>query len=74
LEQVLSELLGTYLYNLVKNNLFDIARDPADDRITKKLGPLHVYQLSIPAPQPDINPLSSSAIKRGDVLFSGKCR
>jgi hypothetical protein len=58
----------------VKNNLFDVQSDPDDDRITKKLGPLHVYQLSIPAPTPDVNPLLLGSVKRGDELFSGKAK
>lgn len=58
----------------VANKLFNVTRDPDDDRITKKLGPLHVYQLSIPAPKPSINPLANPQIKRGDDLFSGKAK
>ncbi len=58
----------------VANKLFNITRDPDDDRITKKLGALHVYQLSIPAPTPEINPSANAAIKRGDDLFSGKAQ
>ena len=58
----------------VKNKLFDIKRDADDDRITKKLAALHVYQLSIPAPTPDVNPLENPSIKRGDDLFSGKAK
>jgi hypothetical protein len=47
--------------------------DPDEDRITKKLPALHVYQLSLTAPKPepgkDFDP---EAAKRGDELFSGK--
>src|SRR5436309_131910 len=47
--------------------------NPDDDRITKKLPALHLYQLSLPAPKPepgkDFDP---AAAKRGDELFSGK--
>jgi len=58
----------------VKNHLFDVERDADADRITKKLAALHVYQLSIPAPKPDVYPLAQAAIKRGDDLFSGKAK
>jgi len=58
----------------VKNNLFNITTDSDSDRITKKLAALHVYQLSIPAPKPDVNPLENPAIKRGDDLFGGKAK
>jgi hypothetical protein len=44
--------------------------DPDEDRITPKLAALHVYQLSLPAPQSP-NPMDDAA-KRGDELFSGK--
>jgi hypothetical protein len=59
----------------VKNHLFDVGstRDPDDDRITKKLGALHVYQLSIPSPKPN-GPVDPSAARRGDELFSGKAQ
>lgn len=57
----------------VKNNLFDIQRDPDDDRITKKLAALHVYQLSIPAPTPP-GAVDPSSVKMGDELFSGKAK
>lgn len=49
--------------------------DPADDRVTGKLAPLQLYQLSIAAPKPtpgrDFN---LAAAQRGDVLFTGKAK
>jgi hypothetical protein len=57
----------------VKNQLFDVMRDPNDDRITSKLAALHVYQLSIPAPKPT-GQVFPSAARRGDELFSGKAK
>ncbi len=50
-----------------------VSTDPDSDQITSKLGPLHFYQLALPAAQPrpgiDFDP---AAAKRGDQLFSGK--
>lgn len=57
----------------VKNKLFDVTRNPDDDRITKKLAALHVYQLSIPAPTP-ASPVFPSPAHNGDRLFSGKAQ
>jgi hypothetical protein len=50
---------------------FDNVRgDP--DLITAKLAPLHVYQLSLPAPQPRSGSFSRTAAARGKALFAGK--
>ena len=57
----------------VKNHLFDIPRNPDQDRITSKLAALHLYQLSIPAPKP-APAVFPSAARRGDALFSGKAQ
>ena len=46
----------------------------ADDEITANLGPLHFYQLSIPAPAPPKNSFDKQAAARGKVLFSGKAQ
>lgn len=46
----------------------------ADDRITAKLGPLHVYQLDLPAPTPPQNSFDHAAAARGKALFSGKAQ
>lgn len=47
--------------------------DPDDDLITKFLPALHLYQLAIPAPnpQPGVD-FDEAAAERGDTLFSGK--
>lgn len=44
------------------------------DLITSKLGPLHVYQLDIPAPAPPKGSFDAAAAARGAVLFSGKAQ
>ena len=46
----------------------------ADDQITAKLGPLHVYQLDLPAPTPPKNSFDHAAAARGKALFSGKAQ
>jgi hypothetical protein len=43
-----------------------------NDLITPKLGSLHAYQLSIPAPKPPAGSFDAVAAARGDALFSGK--
>jgi len=48
----------------------DVRKDP--DLITPKLAPLHVYQLSLPAPRAPYGSYNNAAAKRGKVLFSGK--
>ncbi len=48
----------------------DVRRKP--DLISAKLAPLHVYQLSLPAPQPPRGSFNASAAKRGEALFEGK--
>jgi hypothetical protein len=48
----------------------DVRNDP--DLITSKLGALHVYQLSLPAPRAPHDSYNSSAAKRGKSLFAGK--
>jgi hypothetical protein len=50
-----------------------ITVDPDEDLVTAKLPPLHLYQLSLPAPQPRAGiDFDEAAAKRGDELFSGK--
>jgi cytochrome c peroxidase len=49
---------------------FDVRHDP--DLVTAKLGPLHVYQLSLPAPKPPEGSFDRAAAKRGKVLFNSK--
>jgi hypothetical protein len=48
----------------------DVRKDP--DLITAKLAPLHVYQLSLPAPRPPSGSFNTAAAKRGKALFEGK--
>jgi hypothetical protein len=48
----------------------NIRKDP--DLITSKLAPLHVYQLSLPAPRAPRGSYSWSAAQRGKELFAGK--
>jgi hypothetical protein len=48
--------------------------DEDEDQITSKLGPLHDYQLSIPAPKPPAGSFDVAAAQRGDDLFNGKAR
>ena len=48
--------------------------DPDEDQVTSKLSALHLYQLSIPSPEPPPNSFDKEAAKRGDELFSGKAR
>ncbi|MGZ7060710.1 MAG: hypothetical protein ACXVJU_15605, partial [Candidatus Angelobacter sp.] len=46
----------------------------ADDQITSKLGALHFYQLSLPAPPPPRGSFDRAAAVRGKELFSGKAQ
>jgi len=45
---------------------------PGEDQVTAKLGPLHYYQLSIPAPRPPAGSFDAAAAGRGGALFAGK--
>jgi hypothetical protein len=46
----------------------------ANDLITAKLGALHYYQLSIPAPTPPKGSFDQAAALRGEALFNGKAQ
>lgn len=48
----------------------DVRRTP--DLITPKLAPLHLYQLSLPAPRPPRGSFDAAAAKRGETLFEGR--
>jgi hypothetical protein len=48
----------------------DVRNDP--DLITSKLAPLHLYQLSLPAPKPPRGSFDATAARRGRALFEGK--
>ena len=58
------------------NGFGDLPHIPPDqDRITKKLPPLHFYQLAIPNPEPTAGvDFNVAAAERGDELFSGKAK
>jgi hypothetical protein len=55
------------------NGFGDVRIDPAQDRITPKLGALHAYQLAIPAPRQPKSAFNFAA-NRGQVLFNGKAQ
>jgi hypothetical protein len=59
-----------------ENGLGDIPHiSPDEDRITKKLPALHMYQLSLKAPKPKAGKdFDAEAAERGDALFSGKAK
>jgi hypothetical protein len=44
------------------------------DMVTAHLGPLHAYQLSLPAPRPKAGSFDPTAASRGQTTFSGKAR
>jgi hypothetical protein len=48
----------------------DVRKDP--DLISPQLAPLHVYQLSLPAPRAPFGSFNAAAAKRGKALFAGK--
>jgi hypothetical protein len=56
----------------VKNGSFRVRHDP--DQVTPKLGALHYYQLSLPAPTPPPSSFNHAAAGRGQQIFSGKGR
>jgi mono/diheme cytochrome c family protein len=47
---------------------------PEDDRVTPKLPSLHLYQLSLQAPDPPKGSFDPDAAERGDELFEGKAQ
>ena len=59
------------------NGFADFNKDlaPDDDRVTGKLPALHLYQLALPAPQPQSGRnFDKDAAERGDELFSRKAQ
>lgn len=46
----------------------------ATDMITSKLGPLHFYQLALPAPQPPAGSFDPAKATRGAAIFAGKAQ
>ena len=57
-----------------RNRMGHIQIDEDQDQITSKLGPLHDYQLALPAPTPPPGSFDVAAAERGDALFGGKAR
>ena len=56
----------------VASGSFRVRHDP--DQVTSKLGPLHYYQLSLPAPTPPPSSFNHAAAGRGQQVFNGKGR
>ena len=50
----------------------NVRNDP--DLITSKLGPLHFYQLAIPAPKPPRGSFDPQAAAQGEAIFDGKAQ
>lgn len=50
----------------------DVRNDP--DLVTSKLGPLHFYQLAIPAPKPPEGSFDEDAANRGKQVFNGPAK
>ncbi len=55
------------------NGFFDV-RPAGEDLVTPKLPPLHVYQLSLPIPEPPDGSFDPAAAVRGREVFAGKAR
>jgi len=49
-------------------------KENSPDMITAHLGPLHAYQLSLPAPKAKAGSFNAAAASRGQTTFSGKAR
>ena len=56
------------------NGFGDIRVNPKDDRVTSKLPALHLYQLSLQAPNAPTTDIDQVALKRGEQLFNGKAQ
>jgi len=54
------------------NGLGNVRNDP--DLITSKLGPLHFFQLAIPAPRPPKGSFDEQAAARGREVFNGSAK
>jgi len=55
-----------------RNKFFNVEREVADDRITAKLGDLHLYQLALKAPPAPAGTFDAAAAERGKALFNDK--
>jgi cytochrome c peroxidase len=56
------------------NGFADIRIAPEQDRVTKTLPALHMYQLSLAAPKAPGKSIDHDAVERGEVLFNGKAQ
>lgn len=56
------------------NGFGDIRIAPDQDRVTKKLPALHIYQLSLSAPKAPTDGIDHDAVERGEELFNGKAQ
>ncbi len=71
-----SRLTDAEKFPIAAANGFDYVKPEfeSDDRVTKKLPDLQLYQLALKAPEPPIGSFDKLAAKRGKVLFSGKAQ
>jgi hypothetical protein len=71
-----SRLADAEKFPIAVANGFDYVKPEfeSDDRVTKKLPDLQLYQLALKAPEPPIGSFDKLAAKRGKVLFSGKAQ
>jgi hypothetical protein len=56
------------------NHFGHVTVPPEQDRVTPKLAPLHLYQLSLAAPTPPAGSFDAAAAARGKGLFEGKAQ
>jgi hypothetical protein len=68
-----SRLADSAKFPVAANAGFNNVRN-TPDLITSKLGPLHVYQLSIPAPTPRAGSFNATAAARGQALFISRAK
>jgi hypothetical protein len=61
-------------YPVAARNRTGHIRAQGEDKVTSKLGPLHFYQLSLPAPKALPDSFDKAAADRGGALFNGKAR
>jgi hypothetical protein len=56
------------------NGFGHVSTPPGEDRISPKLAPLHLYQLSLAAPTPPASSFDAAASGRGKTLFENKAK
>lgn len=66
-------LMNADQYPVAARNGFGNKRS-STDMITSKLGPLHFYQLALPAPQPPAGSFDHAKATRGAAIFAGKAQ